>query len=196
MKPYLQDLALHLFTSCLSNRITVDVQWIPRTENQEADAISKMIDYDDWETTQVLFQYLNDIWGPHTIDRFADNKNAKVSRFNSRFWCPGTECVDAFSLDWSNENNYLVPPVHRITRVIYHAILTKSTGTLIVPWWPSAPFWPLLFQTSNLTQKYVHKVLMFSDTSSLLKQGNFKKSLLSSERFTSPLGAFRISAAE
>ena len=96
MKPYLQDLALDLFTSCLSNHITVDVQWIPRTENQEADAISKMIDYDDWETTQVLFQYLNDIWGPHTIDRFADNKNAKVSRFNSRFWCPGTEGVDAF----------------------------------------------------------------------------------------------------
>ena len=174
----------------------MDVQWIPRTENQEADAISKMGSFPVIAIYQVLFQYLNDIWGPHTIDRFADNKNAKVSRFNSRFWCPGTKGVNAFSLDWSNENNYLVPPVHLITRVIYHAILTKSTGTLIVPWWPSAPFWPLLFQTSNLTQKYVHKVLMFSDTSSLLKQGNFKKSLLGSERFTSPLGAFRISASE
>ena len=159
----------------MSNRITVDVQWIPRTENQEADAISKMIDRDNWETTQVLVQYFNDIWGPHTIERFADNKNAKVPRFNSRFWRPGTEGVYAFSLDWSNENNYLVPPVHLVTRFIYHAILTKSTGTLIVPWWPSAPFWPLLFQTSNLTQTYVHKLLMFSDTSSLLKQGNSKK---------------------
>ena len=68
--------------------------------------------------------------------------------------------------------------------------------TLIVPWWPSAPFWPSLFQASNLTQKYVHKILMFSDTSGLLKQGNFKISLLGSERFFSPLGAFRISAAE
>ena len=62
-----------------------------------------MID-DDWETTQVLFQYLNVNWGPHTVDRFADNKNAKVSPFNSSFWRPGTEGADAFSFDWSNEN--------------------------------------------------------------------------------------------
>ena len=88
MKPYLQDLALDFFTTCLSNSITVDIQWIPTTENREADAISKMINYDDWGSTQVLFQYLNVIWGLHTIDRFAHNKNAKVSRFNSKFWCP------------------------------------------------------------------------------------------------------------
>ena len=37
------------------------------------------------------------------------------------------------------------------------------------------PFWPSLFQASNLTQKYVHKILMFSDSSSLLKEGNLKK---------------------
>ena len=55
MKSYLQDLALDLFTTCLSHRITVDIQWIPRTESREADAISKMINYDDWESTQVLF---------------------------------------------------------------------------------------------------------------------------------------------
>ena len=54
MKPHLQDLALDLFTICLSNRMTVDIQWIPRTENREADAISKMINYDDWESTLVL----------------------------------------------------------------------------------------------------------------------------------------------
>ena len=45
MKPCLQDLGLDLFTTCLSNHITVDIQWIPRTENREADVISKMINY-------------------------------------------------------------------------------------------------------------------------------------------------------
>ena len=39
MKPYLQDLALGLFTTCLSNHITVDIQWIPRQENREADVV-------------------------------------------------------------------------------------------------------------------------------------------------------------
>ena len=53
MKPCLQNLALD-FTTCLSNRITVDILWIPRTENREADAISRIINYDD-------FQYLANI---------------------------------------------------------------------------------------------------------------------------------------
>ena len=78
-----------------------------------------MIDYDDWETTQVLFQCLNVIWDPRTVDRFADNKNAKASRFNSRFWCQGTQGVDAFSRDWSNENNHLAPPIHLIFIMLY-----------------------------------------------------------------------------
>ena len=82
MKTYLQDLTLDLFTTCLSNRITVDIEWICRNENREADAVSKMINYDDCESIQVLFQYLNVIWGHHTIDRFAHNKNAKVSCLN------------------------------------------------------------------------------------------------------------------
>ena len=43
----------------MSNRITVDIQWFPRKENREVDAISKMTNYDDWESTQVLFQYLD-----------------------------------------------------------------------------------------------------------------------------------------
>ena len=34
-------------SACLSNRITVDIQSIPRQENREADAISKMINYDE-----------------------------------------------------------------------------------------------------------------------------------------------------
>ena len=32
---------------CVSNRITVDIQSIPRQENREADAVSKMINYND-----------------------------------------------------------------------------------------------------------------------------------------------------
>ena len=47
MKPDLQDLALDLYIECFHNRITVDIEWIPRIMNKEADTISKVIDYDD-----------------------------------------------------------------------------------------------------------------------------------------------------
>ena len=59
---------------CWSTRITVDIQSIPTQENREADAISKMINSDDYKSTQAVFRYLNVIWGPRTIDRFALTK--------------------------------------------------------------------------------------------------------------------------
>ena len=55
-------------------------------------------DYDDWRTTTEFFDFFNALWGPFTIDRFADNENSQLPRFNSKFYCPGTEGVDAFSL--------------------------------------------------------------------------------------------------
>ena len=101
MKPDLQDLAPDLYIECLRNRLTVDIEWIPRIMNKEADTISKVIDYDEWETTEFLFKELDRMWGTHTFDRFADNRNTKVKKFNSKFWCSDTAAVDAFSQDWS-----------------------------------------------------------------------------------------------
>ena len=132
MKPDLQDLAPDSYIECLRNRLTVDIEWIPGIMNK-ADTIRKVIDYDDWETAEFLFKEL---------DRFADNRNAKLKKFNPKRWCSDTAAVDAFSQDWSKDNNYLVPPIHLIAKVIDHLIITKSVGTHVVPWWPSAPFWP------------------------------------------------------
>ena len=58
----------------------------------------------------------------------------KFKRINSKFWYLDTAAVDVFSQDWSKDNNYLVPPIHLITKVIDHLIITKSAGTLVVPW--------------------------------------------------------------
>ena len=52
-----------------------------------------------------VFKQLDQLCGPHSIDRFASSYNAKLSKFNSRFLHPGTEAVDAFTQDWSSENN-------------------------------------------------------------------------------------------
>ena len=83
---------------------------------------------------------LDAYWGPHTVDRFTDNYNVHLGRFNSRFWCPGTEAVDAFTVNWENENNWWCPPIYLILRVLRHAKVCNSVGTLIVPFWMSTPF--------------------------------------------------------
>ena len=46
---------------------------------------------------------------------------------------------------WVGENNWLLPPVSLVPRVIRHLFLCRSMGTLIVPKWVSAPFWPMFF---------------------------------------------------
>ena len=101
--------------------------------------LSKVIDWDDWCTTYSLFQFIESRWGPHTVDRFADSGNTKLPRFNSKFFCPNTEGVDAFSLAWSDENNYLVPPVSSIPTVLQHMETQKCKGTMVAPYWPWHP---------------------------------------------------------
>ncbi|CAC5416181.1 unnamed protein product [Mytilus coruscus] len=78
----------------------LDVVWIPRSKNTKADYISKMIDIEDCGTNKEFFKLVDDMWGPHTVDRFASNLNKKLPRCNSKFWNPGVEAVDAFTQNW------------------------------------------------------------------------------------------------
>jgi hypothetical protein len=77
-------------------------------------------------------------WGVFTIDRFADHKNRKVKKFNSKFWNPGTCGVDAFAFDWSDENNWLVSSIGLVSRVTNPLCLCNANGELVVPKWKSA----------------------------------------------------------
>ena len=140
-KADLQLLALQAFHICLQFGISMDPKWIPRDLNSRADLISKLIAFDDYELNDVIFQGLDEFWGPHTMDRFACTYNAKLPRFHSMFFQPGSKAVDAFCQDWSFNNNWLCPPVCLIARVIQHLELCQSRGTLIVPLWKSSFFW-------------------------------------------------------
>ena len=141
----LQAEALAIFSLCVKNYIRIEPEWIPREQNELADYCSRLVDYDDWRLNPVVFQWLDELWGPHTVDRFADHVNAQTPRFNSRFWVPGSEAVDTFTCNWGTENNWWCPPIYLVSRVLRHAKNTKAKGTLIIPEWPSAPYWPLLF---------------------------------------------------
>jgi hypothetical protein len=46
-------------------------------ENVKADKISESTNCDDWEIDEDVFTKLNNVWGPHTIDRFASDYNTK-----------------------------------------------------------------------------------------------------------------------
>ena len=119
-KADLHCLSLDIFSTCLQNTVNLYVKWISRSENCLADFVSKMVDYDGWSVTDVFFAFIDNIWGPHILDRFANSENKKLPRFNSLFSNPGCESVDAFSQNWHGENNWLVPPICLIPKTIQH----------------------------------------------------------------------------
>ena len=143
-KPHLQELATEIFFYCFRNDIKITPEWVPRENNYEADFYSKFEDTDDWAIDKECFEYINKCFGPLTVDRFANERNKKLHRFNSRYFCPGTAHVNCFTADWSDDNNWLCPPVSLIGSAIRHLRMCKGTGTLLVPFWESSYFWPLI----------------------------------------------------
>jgi hypothetical protein len=123
--------------------IDLRLVWVPREENQLADDDSKLIDTSNYSLSRQQFDLLDRRFGPHTVDRFADDQNKLVSCFNSRWWCPGTSAVDALAEPWSSENNWLHPPLALISIVIAKLRVERGCGTLVAPrqvwrqWWPS-----------------------------------------------------------
>ena len=96
MKLDLHRMARKFFDSCVQLGIYLDIQWISRTLDQQADYISRLIDVDDWQTTNDLFSSLNERLGSHSVDCFANYYNHQLPRFFSRFWNPNTAGIDFF----------------------------------------------------------------------------------------------------
>ena len=130
------QLAIGIFSTCLRANIHLDLQWLPRTANEQADYLSRIKDFDDWEVAPSIFQQIDALFGPHTLDAFANYKNAKVTRFFSRFWNPGTAGVDAFYQDWANNDAWVAPPIPLVPRLLLFMFQNTCQGTLVVLHWP------------------------------------------------------------
>ena len=124
----------------MKHSIKLSIVWIPREANDKADSLSRKSDCHDWEIEDWLFKYLDQLWGPYSVDRFAHDYNTKCKHFNSQFWCPGTNGIDSFTLSWYGKTNWLVPPPRLLTQVINKLEQEKCNGTLVVPEWTSPLF--------------------------------------------------------
>ena len=181
MKLELHRIARSIFNICIQSGIYLEVQWIPRTQNQQADYISRLLDTDDWHTTDDLFLSLNARWGPHIY-------NHKLPKFFSRFWNPNTTGVDFFIQPLRGENCWVVPPVSIVPRVLHYMKCQKAVGAIVVPFWPSAHYWPLV---TNKYLKYLSAHSMHIGNQSLVHGRNLN-SLLGSQHFKGYVIALRM----
>jgi hypothetical protein len=154
-KPDLQILAIQIFNLAVENGIIFLAEWIPRDENEQADYLSKIQDSEDYNLSELVFQRIDLAWGPFTVDRFASHLTNQIQKFNSRWWNPGSSGINAFSQNWQNEYNWCFPPPRLIARVISHMREQKACGVLVIPFWNSAPWWPILCHSPFVWHNFV-----------------------------------------
>ena len=90
------------------------------------------------------------------MDCFAHVNNTKLPKFYNTFWCPGSTAFDAFTVNWAGEVNWWAPPIHLIGQVFRHAEVCSAMGSLVVPAWKSAPFWPLICPDGIHLAPFIH----------------------------------------
>ena len=143
MNPRIHALVVKILDVTATYNMQFQSLWVPRELNVIADYMSH-----EWERSHYgyslsknTFERLDQAWGPHTIDSFSEAHNCRVASesglFNSQFFCEGSEWVDAFTCDWSKENNWVHAPYAYINDVVDHPLRFQWKATLPVKLSPS-----------------------------------------------------------
>ena len=137
MKLALHQLAFDIFSYCMSNNIDLHVQWIPREFN------SKQMQLASLRTVMIGNYHTSFFWcwkANGVLIHLTALRRFITLKHYSRFWNPGTSGMDAFYQSREGENCLVVPAVSIIPKV------NNVCATAVIPAWPSAIFWPLLWQ--------------------------------------------------
>ena len=83
MKSDLQVIAIDMFKLCFAHSIQLQVEWTPRSANDRADNLSKVVEKDDWGLSFQLLDPIVQKWGEPQVDWFASDHNTKLPNFIS-----------------------------------------------------------------------------------------------------------------
>ena len=113
----LNTLARELVWLCLSHKIVMLVELIPREINVFAGDISKWLIPNDYYIHRPYFITLDCKLGPHTCDLSSTGENTPCCKFYSFHWCRGTSGVNGCSFDWSLDNSWIHAPFRLIRKI-------------------------------------------------------------------------------
>jgi len=125
---------------------------------------NSVADRDEWRLEQHWFLRVQDWAGCQlAADLFADRDNHRLPVFFSAAICADAAGVpDCFANAWPAGVSYAFPPLHLIPRVVQHALDTDSHLVLLVPNWPSQPWWPKLMSITTRSWLVGRKADLFS----------------------------------
>ena len=142
----LASLSCDLWEWCLQRQITVSATHIPGILNVTADRESRYhLDSSDWKLCPVVFETLQNLWGPLDLELFASRLTNQLPHFVSWKPDPQAEAVDAFSLQWNIVRGYALLPFCLLGRCLSQVLRQQVPYlVLVVPVWKSQPWYPLL----------------------------------------------------
>lgn len=160
---HLNDITREIWLFCEQRNIFIFASYIKSTDNVVADRESRDLKIDtEWEIADYAFQKIIDALGVPEFDLFASVQNHKCERYASWKLDPCSEVVDAFTFNWKNLNFYAFPPFCLVAKVLQKIIYDKAEGIIVVPVWPSQPWYPLY------RKLMVSKEIIFDPNESLL----------------------------
>ena len=121
--------------------IHIRPRYIRSAANIWADSLSRELDSSDWSVAPKVFRYLDRIWGPHSVDRFASMENALLARYNSKWKDPDCEAVDSLHLSdscWARDVNWCYPPWQLLDELVVKLRRSGAAATVIAPLWPGS----------------------------------------------------------
>ena len=127
--------------------------YIPGKTNIEADEESRRENQDTecMLNPDILSDALDRLDVKPEIDLFASRLNHQFPRYVSYKPDPDAEAVNAFTVSWSDVTFYAFPPYCIIPSVLHKIFKDRARGILVVPDWPSQPWYPIIAR--GLTQR-------------------------------------------
>lgn len=145
----LNDIATAIWAEAINNQVSIVCSHIAGKDNCGADYLSRLNDKYEWKLHPGLFRYLDEMWGPHTIDRFASVLTTQLPKFNSRYHNPLASGIDALAQqDWESHNNYVNPPFRLLPQVLDVIRTQNAEATIIAPAWKAQPWYQKLLKGS------------------------------------------------
>jgi hypothetical protein len=121
-----------------TNNINIRARYIRSAASVLANRLSRETDRDDWQLNPRIFTYLDSLWGPHSIDKFATQGNSQLPRYNSRWRDPTSEAVDCLHIHdnrWTAETNWCNPPWTLLPDLVQKLRQSGAEATIIAPYW-------------------------------------------------------------
>ena len=132
---------------CMQREIWVSASHVPGKSNILADKASRQFhDNTEWMLRPDLFLSIAQLWGTPDIDLFASRLNAQLQCYVSWKPDPGASFTDAFTIPWTDHFFYAFPPFSIILRCVQKIEQEEAEGMLVVPNWPTQPWYTKLMQ--------------------------------------------------